>query len=480
MRFALVLSIIGRILLIIGGTMLFPLLWSLYFQEPDALPIFFAMILTICAGGILSFFFKSKEMIRQREGFAIVTLGWIMVSTFGMLPYIFSGTLTSITDAYFETMSGFTTTGASVLTDIEAVSRGILFWRSLTHWLGGMGIMVLLIALLSQIGGGGLQVFKAEATGPVAEKIKPRIQESAKILWTTYVIITVILVVLLLFGGMSLFDALCHAFGTTATGGFSTKNLSAGYYNAYIQWVLTIFMFASGANFALYYTALTKRINTFWQSEEFKLYLYIVLCSTLLIFINLIIKQPGGMEETLRAAAFQVSSVITTTGFMSIDFNQWPAFSKIILLILMLVGGCAGSTGGAIKVGRFLILLKYTAVEIFKLIHPRSVKYLKIDNKKVSETIVINTMQFFFLYILVLGLGTVIMAALGLEIIEAVTAVITTLGNVGPGLGEIGPASNFSAVPAAGKWVLSFLMLLGRLEIFTVLALCLPEVWKRA
>ncbi|MDD4753121.1 MAG: TrkH family potassium uptake protein [Desulfitobacteriaceae bacterium] len=481
MRLRLVFSILGRILLIIGGSMVFPLLWSLYYGEPNLWPIIYAMLITILVGGIMAFFLKSNETIRQREGFAIVTLGWVLASTFGALPYLFSGTFLSFADAFFETMSGFTTTGASVLTDIEAVSHGILFWRSLTHWLGGMGIMVLLVALLSQLGGGGLQMFKAETTGPVTEKVKPRVQESAKILWTTYVILTGILVILLFFGGMSLFDALCHAFGTTATGGFSTKNLSAGYYDsAYIQWVLTIFMFASGANFALYYLALTKRINTFWHSEEFRLYLFIVAGSTLLIFINLMLKQPGGIEETFRAAAFQVTSITTTTGFMTKDFNQWPAFSKIILLLLMFVGGCAGSTGGSIKVGRLLILLKHTSVEIFKLVHPQSVRYLKVDHKTIPDAVVINTMQFFFLYIVIIGAGTAIMGALGLDIIEALTSVITAIGNVGPGLGGLGPASNFSAVPAAGKWVLSFLMLLGRLEIYTVLALLLPEVWKKA
>lgn len=478
MRLRLVFSIIGKLLLIVGGCMFFPLLWSLYYREADFIPILYAMLITILVGGILAFFLKSHETIRQRESFAIVTLGWILASAFGALPYMFSGTFTSFADAFFETMSGFTTTGASVLTDIEAVSHGILFWRSLTHWLGGMGIMVLLVALLSQIGGGGMQMFKAESPGPVVEKVKPRVRESAKILWVTYVILTAILTLLLLLGGMSLFDALCHAFGTTATGGFSTKNLSAGHFGPYIQWVLTIFMFASGVNFSLYYVALTKKTNSFWRNEEFKLYLFIVLGSTFLIFADLMLKQPAGIEETLRSAAFQVSSIITTTGFMSVDFNQWPAFPKIILLLLMLVGGCAGSTGGAIKVGRFLILIKYTFVEVYKLIHPRSVKYLKIDHKTVPESVVINTMQFFFLYIMALVAGAVIMSALGLDLIEAVTSVMTTIGNVGPALGILGPASNFAAVPEAGKWVLSFMMLLGRLEIYTVLVLFLPVVWK--
>jgi len=478
-RLKLVISLTGKLLLIIGGSMFFPLLWSLYYHESDALPIFYAMLITITVGGMLTYFFKSKETVRQRESFAIVTLGWILASFFGALPYVFTGTFASYTDAFFETMSGFTTTGASVLTNIEVLSHGILFWRSLTHWLGGMGIMVLFVALLSQLGGGGLQMFKAESPGPVAEKIKPRIQESAKILWATYVILSGIQVILLLFGGMSFFDSLCHTFGTMATGGFSTKNSSIGYYeSAYIQWVIIIFMFAAGVNFSLFYIALNKKINSFWQSEEFRLYLYITLGSILVIFIYLMLKQQGSIEETIRAAAFQVVSITTTTGYMTADYEQWPVFTKIILFILMFVGGCAGSTGGSIKVGRLLILIKHTSVEIFRLIHPRSIKYLKIGNKTVQDWIVINVLQFFFLYIMIFFIGTAIMAALGLDIIEAMTSVSATIGNVGPGLGEVGPAGNYAGVPLAGKWVLSFLMLLGRLEIFTVLVLFLPEVWK--
>ncbi|MDD2498256.1 MAG: TrkH family potassium uptake protein [Desulfitobacteriaceae bacterium] len=480
MRFKLVFSSIGKILLIIGGCMLLPLLWSLYYYESDALPIIYAMLITLTVGGILNFFLKSKETIRQREGFAIVTLGWVFASIFGSLPYLLSGTFTSFTDAFFETMSGFTTTGSSVIPNIEALSHGILFWRCLTQWLGGMGIMVLFVALLSQIGGGGLQMFKAESPGGrLAEKLKPRMQESAKILWTTYVILSVVLVMLLLLGGMNFFDALCHSFGTMATGGLSTKNLSIGYYDsAFIEWVIIIFMFAAGTNLALYYLAISKRTNSFWRSEEFRLYLFIILGSTLFVFLNVMLKEPGGIEETFRTAAFQAVSMTTTTGFVTVDYNQWPAFSKIMLILLMFVGGCSGSTGGSIKVGRLLILLKHTTVEIFRLVHPRSVKYLKIGNKTIQDSLVINVMQFFFLYITAFFIGTAIMGALGLDIIEAMTSVISALCNVGYGLGDVGPTGNFAFIPPVGKWVLSFLMLLGRLEIFTVLALFLPEVWK--
>ncbi|ATW28387.1 potassium transporter [Candidatus Formimonas warabiya] len=459
--------------------MIFPLGWSVYYREPDALAILYALAVTMVVGGLMTFFLKSRETIRQREGFAIVSLGWIFASLFGSLPYLFSGTFVSFTDAFFETMSGFTTTGASVLTNIEVLPHGILFWRSLTHWLGGMGIMVLFVALLSQLGGGGLQMFKAESPGPVAERIKPRIQETAKALWLTYVILSLLQVILLLFGGMNLFDALCHTFGTMATGGFSTKNLSIGYYpSPYIQWVITIFMFAAGANFALYYQMVKKRTNSFWQNEEFRLYLWITLGSILFICADLALNQPSGLEKTVRDAAFQVVSIITTTGYATVDFEKWPTFSKIILLITMFIGGCSGSTGGAVKVGRILILLKHTFIEILRLIHPRSVKCLKIGDKTVPDAVVINVLQFFFLYLLIFFLGTAVMAAFGLNMIEAFSSVATTLGNVGPGFGLVGPMGNFAAIPEAGKWFLSLFMLLGRLEIFTVLVLFVPEVWK--
>lgn len=480
MRIILVFSILGRLLLIIGGSMILPLAWSFYYQEPSISAIFKSMIMTLLAGLIITLLFKSDETIRNREGFAVVTLGWIIVSLFGSLPYMFSGTFYSFADAFFETMSGFSTTGATVLTSIENLPKGILFWRSLTHWLGGMGIMVLVVAVLSQFGGGGVPVFKAESPGPMAERIKPRIQETAKILWVTYVIISFIETVLLVLGGMTFYDALCHTFATMATGGFSTKNQSVGYYDsAYIHWIITIFMFFSGANFALYYQAVVHRTNSFWKNEEFRFYLYIVVGATAIIFVNLMLNMPGGWERTFRESAFQVVSIITTTGFATVDFDKWPSLSRMILFILMFIGGCSGSTSGAIKVGRILILFKHTLVEISRLIHPRSVKYLKIGGKIVPDTLVINVLQFAFLYIAIFFTGAVIMGAFGLGFTEALTSVATSLGNCGPGLGSVGPTANFAHLPSLGKLFLSLLMLIGRLEIYTVLVLLTPQVWKK-
>lgn len=480
MRIILVLSLLGKLLLIIGGSMAFPLAWSVYFGDGDAVPILISMLITMGVGAFISFFVKSNETIRHREAFAIVTFGWLVAALFGAFPYMLSGTFTSFTDAFFETMSGFTTTGASVLTDIEAVPRGILFWRSLTHWLGGMGIMVLFVALLSLLGGGGLQMFKAEVPGPLAERIKPRIQETAKMLWLTYVILSLVETILLLLGGMNLFDALCHTFATMATGGFSTKNLSVGFYDsAYIQWVITVFMFLAGANFALSYQAIFKRTNSFWHNQEFRLYTYITVGATLIIFANLITINPQGIELTLRQAAFQVVAILTTTGFATVDFDKWPALSRMIIFVLMFVGGCSGSTGGSIKVGRILIFFKHTLVEIARSIHPRAIKYLKVGNKTVADSVIINVLQFFFLYIGIFFLGAIVMSALGLGFTEALSSVATTLGNVGPGLGSIGPAANYAHVPSLGKWLLSFFMLLGRLEIYTVLVLLVPQVWRK-
>ena len=384
------------------------------------------------------------------------------------------------TDAFFETMSGFTTTGASVFQDVESLPHGILFWRSLTHWLGGMGIVVLLVAILSSVGMGGMQMFRAESPGPVTEKIKPRIRETAKILWFTYLLFTVVQTLLLWFFGMSLFDALCHTFGSVATGGFSTKNTSMGFYdNSSIYWVTIIFMFLSGANFSLYYQALRgKSLKTFWRNGEFKCYTLIVSLAILIIWLDLFFNGMGSYTQTLTAASFQVVSMITTTGYASTDFDTWSALSKSILVFVMFIGGCSGSTGGAIKVGRIMVLLKQGLLELKRFIHPKQILNLKINGRFVSNEITINILQFFFIYITIAALATITMTGLGLDLVSAFTAVAATLGNVGPGLGKVGPMVNYGFIPDSGKYVLSFLMLLGRLELYTVLVLLTPSFWR--
>lgn len=482
MRLRLVFSTLGIILMIIGASMLLPLLWALYYGEADINAFAISSSLTLLVGFVLYKGLKTKEYFRYKEGYAIVSLSWIFASIFGSFPYLLSGTFDNFADAFFETMSGFTTTGASVLTNIEVLPHGVLFWRSLTHWLGGMGIVVLFVALLSSLGVGGMQMFKAESPGPVAEKIKPRISQTAKILWLTYVIFTIVEIILLWIFGMTLFDSMCHTFGTLATGGFSTKNLSIGYYdNSYaIQWIITIFMFLSGANFALYYMALhNKNIKYFWKNEEFRLYSYIVLGSTLIISIVLFMDNYNSIKDAITLAAFQVVSIITTTGYATCNFDKWPVLAKSIIFVLMFIGGCAGSTGGSIKVGRILVLLKQTQLELKRAIHPRVISPLKIQDKFVPENVVTNILQFFFIYIFIFMVSSIILSGFGLDLVSALTAVAATLGNVGPGLNLVGPAENFSFIPSLGKYILSFLMLLGRLELYTVLVIFSPVFWKK-
>lgn len=482
MNYQRIINALSIILMIIGVSMVLPLLWSLYYGDFDATAFFLSSSITMIIGVAGYKTTNQDGLFLNKEVFCVVTLGWLLASCFGSLPYLFSGTLPSFADAFFETMSGFTTTGASVFTDMEVLPHGVLFWRSLTHWLGGMGIIVLFVALLSSLGVGGMQMFRAESPGGnMTEKIKPRISESAKTLWFTYLLFTVMETILLVLLGMPFFDALCHTFGTVATGGFSTKSASIGYYHsAGIEWVITIFMFLSGANFALYYQAFrAKSLRGYWYNGEFKLYTFFVLLATFFITIDLYPGSFNALGESVRQAAFQVVSLITTTGYATSDFAKWSFFSKTILVTLMFIGGCAGSTGGAIKVGRILVLLKQTKLELQRCLHPRAILSLKINGKNVEQDEVSNILQFFFIYITLGFLSTIFMSFLGLDLVTAFTSVATTIGNVGPGLNLVGPTQNFSFIPAVGKFYLSFLMLLGRLELYTVLVLFLPSFWRK-
>lgn len=480
MNYKKVLYSLSIMLIIIGVSMILPLFWSLYYGDHDWSAFLLASTITIAVGYAGKRAGSLEGDIRAKEAFMIVSLSWLLASSFGAIPFLLSGTFTSYADAFFETMSGFTTTGASVLTDIEVLPHGVLFWRSLTHWLGGMGIIVLFVAILASFGMGGLQIFRAESPGPITEKIKPRISETAKILWKTYLIFTAIETILLWILGMTLFDALCHTFGTLATGGFSTKNASVGFYsNPLIHWVITFFMFLSGANFALYYLAFRgKSLKAFWRNSEFKLYAAFIVISTVLVSFS-IAGDYTSLEEILRKASFQVLSIITTTGYATADFDRWALLPQALLVALMFVGGCAGSTGGSIKVGRILLLLKQSKLELKRALHPRAILNNKIDGKTVSQDVVINVAQFFFIYMVIMVMGTILMAILGLDLLSAFTSVAATLGNIGPGLGLVGPTQNYSFVPTSGKLFLSFLMLLGRLELYTVLVLLMPSFWRK-
>jgi trk system potassium uptake protein TrkH len=480
MNITLTLRILGALLLFLSGALLLPVPFSLFYGD-DATPAFFAAAVVSAICGILLFqCFRSSKDLSIREGFAVVTFGWTFFALFGALPFVFSGAIPSYVDAFFETMSGFTTTGSTILTNIEAIPPSLLLWRSMTQWLGGMGIIVLSLAILPMLGVGGMQLFKAEVPGPTADRLKPRIQDTAKLLWGVYVLLTITEVMLLMFGNMSFFDALNHAFTTMATGGFSTQNASIAAYNsAYIDWVITLFMFLAGVNFSLHYLALQGRLNDVLRNEEFRFYLFLALGGTfLIILLNMGSVYPS-LLDNLRYSAFQVVSIMTTTGFATADYELWPVLCQYLLVFSMFIGGCAGSTGGGMKVARILLLFKHAHVQVYRLIHPRAVRLVKLGDRPVDKEVMQSILGFFALYMGVFVAASFIMAALGLDLISASGAVIATLSNIGPGLGSVGPVDNFAHIPAIGKIVLSFCMLLGRLELFTVLVLVFPTFWRK-
>ncbi len=477
-RSAVVLNYMGKILIIIGIAQLSLVLCALIYSEPIVIQLLISALITITAGFMLSKTFAHNHSINYREGFAIVTLGWIAASLFGTLPFIISGYIPSFADAFFETVSGFTTTGASILTDVEALPKSLLFWRSLTQWLGGMGIMALFIAIIVGLGVRANQIFRAEVPGPVSNKISPRVRDTARSLWLTYVVMSGVLFLLLWAFGMDIFDSLCHTFSTMATGGFSTKNQSIGYYSSpYIQWTITLFMFLAGANFALHYMVYKKKtIYQYWKDKEFKLYSFIIIVSSIITFFGILNISSG--EEKIRAAFFQVVSIITTTGYATADFDLWAPMGKGILLLLMFVGACAGSTAGGIKVGRYLIMLQRGKIELQQMVHPKAIIPLRLGDRVINDALVINVLQFFFLYIFIVLISSLIMNIIGLDYVSGLTAVLTCIGNIGPGFGLIGPTKNFGFLSDTAKYLLSLLMLLGRLEIYPFLILFVPQYWK--
>jgi trk system potassium uptake protein TrkH len=479
-----ILNALGKIILLIGLAMLTCLLWAGHGGGAVIKGFVLAAALTILAGLGLTFSFQSKDSINFKESFAVVTLGWLVASIFGALPFLTTGVLTSFADAWFESMSGFTTTGASVFADVEVCPRAVLFWRCLTQWLGGIGIIALFVALISNIGVRANQLFKAEVPGPISDKISPRIRETARSLWKTYVVISILCILTFYALGMDFFDAICHAFTTMATGGFSTKNASIGFYSSpWLQWAVTFFMLVSGSNFALHFLAYKRRsLNGYLKNTEFKFYLGIIMVAALLIALNLNNGLGGSLavwEEKFRIACFQVVSILTTTGFVTVDYNLWPPLAGVILLLMMFVGGCAGSTSGGMKPGRYLIILQRSIIELKKMIHPKAVMPLRFGDKVLNEDLIINVQQFFFLYILIFVAGTIIISMLGLDLVSSLTASAAGLGNIGPGFGLVGPTQNYSFLPAVGKYVLALEMLIGRLEIYPMLVLFVPAFWKK-
>ncbi len=482
MNYQRIVGSLSQLLMIIGLSMLIPFFCSLYYGEVEAYAFLISSGLVFLVSLIGYKTTKQEGLLLQKEVFCIVSLGWLLATIFGALPYLITGTFTSLADAFFETMSGFATTGATVLADVEVLSKGILFWRSMTHWLGGMGIIVLFVALLSTLGTGGERMFQAESPGgSILTKLTPRISDSAKILWGIYLILTIVEIALLFFFGMPFFDAVCHSFGNVSTGGFTVTNGSIGYYNSpALEWVIIIITFLSGANFALYYQAVReKSLAPLPHNTEFKVYTWIIVVASSLIAYNLYTAGGSAWGDAIRQASFQVVSILTTTGYATADYNQWPFFSVAILFMLMFVGGCAGSTSGGVKIDRLLVMFKQTILELRHHLHPRAVIPLKINGEVVEQEKVMTILQFFFVYIALILAGVFFMSFQGLDFVTAFTSVAAALGNVGPGLGAVGPASNFGFISDAGKYFLSFYMLLGRLELFTVLVLFLPSFWRK-
>lgn len=485
MRIKVVLHYLGLLIAILGFSMLLPLAWSLYYREPDSLAFAISIGLSVVPGLLLWRLTAVGEgRLSRREAIMLVAGGWILASAFGALPYALAGTFSSYLNAYFEAMSGFTTTGATMLTSIESQPHGILLWRSLTQWLGGMGIITLFVALFPILGIGAVHLVEAEVPGPQAERLTARIRDTAKALWLLYFGFSGLEFILLWLARMPLFDALVVTLSTMPTGGFTPTTLSIGAYNSpFVEGIIIFFMMAAGVNFGLYYFLLWKRQpGRLFGNSEFQFYIVLLIGASLFITLNLINSTGLSIGEAFRYSGFQVVSIMTTTGFVTTDFNVWPAFAKSALLILMVIGASAGSTGGALKVTRLLVLFKYAYRRILLFFNPRAVIPLKVGGNTLSESVISGIIGMSILYFAILIVGFLIMSAVGREAgmdqITALSSVVATLGNVGPGLGLVGPTANYLWVPALGKITMIVLMLVGRLELFTILVLFTPSFWK--
>lgn len=484
MNIRLVLHIIGNMLKLLGVVMLIPAAFPLLYGQDDLLAILASAVITAVFGFALERITKPDGAVTElgrKEGFLVATLAWLACSVFGALPFLIYGALTNPVDAFFESVSGFTTTGSSVIRDVETLPHGILFWRSFTQWLGGMGIILLGIAILPRLAVGGMQLMGHEATGPTTEKITPRIAETAKSLWIIYVGLTALLVVLLLLAGMPLFDSVLHSFSTLSTGGFGIKNASVAAYNsAVIDYILTLFMFIGGTSFVLLYWLTKGKPGKLWKSSEFRFYLFFNLTAIILVALELRATVYPSFLEALRYSSFQVVSISTTAGFATANYDLWPAFSQWMLLLLMFAGACAGSTSGAIKNIRIVVLVKKVYQEMQKLVYPRSVLPIRIDGKPVAPEVLSSVATFCLLYLFVFLVGTLLLtAAENLPLMTAVSASASAIGNVGPGIGEVGPIGSFAGLTDFSKIVIALLMLLGRLELFTVLVLFTAAFWRR-
>ena len=470
---------IGLMLMAEAALLLLPAITATIYNESCVWALLAAALIALIVGVLLRKFCRPENhVIYAREGFVTVAMTWLAMSAVGALPFYLSGEIPSYIDAFFETVSGFTTTGASILTDVEAMSRGLLFWRSFTHWVGGMGILVFVMALTNDSNDRSMHILRAEMPGPVIGKLVPRAKDTASLLYKIYIGMTIVLIALLLCGGMTLFDSLLHAFGTAGTGGFGIKADSIASYSPYLQWVITVFMFLFGVNFNLYYLLLIRKFKAAYQSSEFWYYLGIVLVSVALIALN-ILPMYETVSEAIRHSAFQVSSIITTTGYATVDFNLWPQFSRSLLLMLMLIGACAGSTGGGLKVSRGVMLVKMVHKEIRHMLHPRSVNSVKFEGKHVDGATLKSVASYFAVYMLCILSVFMLLSLNGFSLETNISAAISCFNNIGPGLDAVGPAASYAAYNPFSKAVLSLAMLLGRLEIFPVLLTLSHATWAK-
>lgn len=470
---------VGHIALAEAALLLLPAAVSLIYLEKSGLTFLITAAISFVIGILLIKCFKPKSrLIYAKEGFAIVAYTWLLMSAIGALPFTISGQIPSYVDAFFETVSGFTTTGASILTNVEALDHCMLFWRSFTHWIGGMGVLVLVTAVVPNIADRSINILKAEMPGPTVGKLVPRSRDTAKILYWIYLGMTVILAILLIAGGMPVFDSILHAFGTAGTGGFGIKADSIASYSPYLQWVITIFMFLFAINFNLYYLMLIRKFRAAFGSDELWFFTALVLFCIGAITVNIMPLYPT-FSEALRTSAFQVCSIVSTTGYATADFNLWPGFSKALLMLLMVVGGCAGSTGGGLKAARVVILLKSIKKELKKLLHPRSVKAVMSEGKRLDDSTLTGVTSYFAVYIVCIIVIFILLSLEPFDFETNFTAALACFNNIGPGLGGVGPASSFADYSAFSKIVLSFAMLLGRLEVFPLLLGLNPLIWKK-
>lgn len=485
MRLKTISSVVGMILCCMGLSILLPVACGLYYGEITAISrLLMAVGIIVALGLALHYAGRGgrDEDLSHREGLAVVGIGWMIGCLAGALPYLLTGVLESVPDAIFESVSGFTTTGATIFGNVEILPKSILLWRALTHWLGGMGIIVLFLAILPFLGVGGMQLYLSEVSGPVGDKLKPRIKDTAIALWRVYIILSFMLFALLWMGGMDFFNALCHAFSAIASGGFGNWNSSIAHYQSpFIQWVLITFMYLTGISYALHYHLFKGRWRHVLKDRELRLYTLTLLAASLIItvYVHLYHNSDGDLELSVRNALFQVTSLASTTGFVTVDYSVWHGLPQFILLLLMFIGGCGGSTSGGFKFMRVLLLLKGAYQELFRIVHPRAVRRMKLGHTIVHQDVLLAVSRYLVIYLCLFVIFSVMLAAMGLDLATVLSAVIACLSCVGPGLGAVGPVDNYGALPEAAKCVLALAMLLGRLETYAILLLFMPEFWRK-